>query len=72
MGRHRHTREDDAILHDLDADTRTLRLLFVSGEGKLFGVTHQLCPLCGVSMDEEQGRQGTQFLCSLCGMRVSK
>ncbi len=61
--RHRQTTPED-ILHDFDPETRTLRIAFVSPEGRIVGVTYKLCSLCGVTMEEQAPGGGFKYRCT--------
>jgi ribosomal protein S27AE len=56
------------MLHDFDPGSRTLRITFVSPNGRLLGLTYKLCPLCGVTMEEQAPGGGFRYRCTLCGL----
>jgi ribosomal protein S27AE len=61
----------EELLHDFDVESRTLRIAFVSPEGRIVGITYKLCPLCGVTMEEEKGSTGSRWACVTCGLTTS-
>ncbi len=66
--KHRPAGNSEELLHDFALESGTLRIAFISSEGRLFGVSHKLCPLCGVTMDEDLGHLEPRWTCSLCGL----
>lgn len=71
LRRYRSPMHEDAILHDFDPESRTLRIAFVSPDGMMTGVTYQLCPLCGVTMEELATNDGSRWICTICGFTVA-
>ncbi len=68
--KHRPAGTSEELLHDFDLESRTLRIAFVSPEGKLLGVTYKLCPLCGITMDGDLSHPELRWVCSLCGLII--
>jgi len=66
--KHRFVANREEILRDFDLESRTLRITFVGPQGRLFGVTYKLCPLCGVTMEEQAPGGGFRYRCTLCGL----